>query len=303
VTITAADLGAVRATSVADEHALGAIPEYPLTALPAAAQELVCYGERVGLLPALVAGAALAALGTAIGPESEIEIFPGWRERAILWVALLAPRGAGKSPSQDLAFGPLREHDAQLDEQEDVDAGQEILLGDQTIEALARSLHESQGAGALDLDELSVLLRGLGEYKRGGGGDRGRFLGLWTGAPWSLTRVGSSGKAGNAVKLRIRRPTLVLCGGLQTALHELLGSEEDGLRPRWLPHLAAMPENSGTLCGIKQPQAWQLLLGRDPAGVRGQPRCGYDAAARSPGINDFSNDMVRRSCRATDLDE
>jgi hypothetical protein len=190
-----------------------------------------------------------------MGLEAQIEVTPTWHERPILWVPLVAPRGAGKSPSQDLAFQPLRDHDRQLGED-----GIPVLLGDQTLEALARSLHASGGAAALDLDELPVLLRGLGEYKRGGGGDRGRFLSLWSGAPWSFTRVGG-GTRTNAVRLPVHRPTLVICGGLQTVLHELLGGENDGLRPRWLIHLAAMSEEEGVLSNGQHPVEWQTLLG------------------------------------------
>jgi Protein of unknown function (DUF3987) len=239
------------------DHGLGAIPPYPTDVLPKPARELVQYGQKVGLPAALVGGGALAALGAAIGGRAQVEIMRSWHERAILWVPLLAPRGAGKSPSQDLAFAPLRDRDAQLgDEEWEVP----ILQTDTTLEALARSLAVAQGSSAIDLDELAVLLRGLGEYKRGQGADRGRFLALWSsGAHWSLTRVGG-GKATNAVRLRIPHPTLVICGGLQPALHELLGGEEDGLRPRWLPHLAPMPDEVGELADTKVPVDWQLLL-------------------------------------------
>ena len=124
-----------------------------------------------------------------------------------------------------------------------------------------------EGAAAIDLDELTVLLRGLGEYKRGVGGDRGRFLGLWSGIPWRLTRVGSKGGSKNGVRLQIPRPTVVICGGLQTALHELLGGEEDGLRPRWLPHLAAMPDAAAVEPrhageDLQATAAWQALIER-----------------------------------------
>jgi hypothetical protein len=227
----------------ATESSLGPIPDYPVDALPGAAQALVRYAERHGLPSALVAGAALAAMATAIGGASEIEIVPNWHQRAILWIPLVAPRGAGKSPSQDLAFGWLRAHDAGLDESEEESA---VLLGDTTVEAIARDLAAMDGTAGVDLDELAVLLRGLGEYKRGQGSDRDRLLALWTGAPWSVSRVGSKGGKKNDVKLRISRPTLSICGGLQTHRHALLGGEEDGLRPRWLPHLAAMPEPSAT---------------------------------------------------------
>jgi hypothetical protein len=229
---------------------LAEIPAYPVDALPQAAQTLVRDAARAGLPEALVAGAALAAMAAAIGPKSTLQVETGWVVRPILWVALLAPAGAGKSPAQELAFGPLRALDAKA---QDDDC---ILLDDMTLEALARELHARDGAGALDLDELAVLLRGLGEYKRAGGGDRGRFLKLWTGAPWVYHRVGT-GKQTNAVSLRVPSPTLVICGGLQPRLHELLGAEDDGMRPRWLPHLASMPERqslgaitSGTWGGL-----------------------------------------------------
>jgi hypothetical protein len=168
-----------------------------------------------------------------------------------------------------LAFRPLRDHDAQLT---DDDAGPELLLGDCTLEALARSLKASGGAGALDLDELHVLLKGLGEYKRGGGGDRGRFLALWSGAPWTYTRVGSGGKDRNAVNLRIPRPVVVTCGGLQPQLHALLGDDESGMRPRWLPHLATMPDSIGNLSVSCVAPDWQLLLGHNLLPQRGAAR-------------------------------
>jgi hypothetical protein len=146
-----------------------------------------------------------------------------------------------------------------------------VLFGDTTLEALARSLHGAQGAGTLDLDELAVLLRGMGEYKRGAGGDRGRFLALWSGAPWRFTRVGG-GAQSNKVRLRVPRPTLTIVGGLQPALHELLGGEEDGLRPRWLPHLAALPDEEGALGDRRRPTDWQMLLGQHLLPKRHEPR-------------------------------
>ena len=99
------------------------------------------------------------------------------------------------------------------------------------MESLARSLDEIDGGAALDIDELAVLLRGLGEYKGRASGDYGRFLQLWTGAPWSFTRVGAGGKPKNAINLHIPQPTLTIVGGLQPQLHELLGGEEDGCAP------------------------------------------------------------------------
>ncbi len=256
---------------------LAAIPEYPLDALPAAVRSLVDGAAKAGLPAALTGGAALAALAVAIGPNASLEARYDWKARAILWVPLLAPRGAGKSPAQELAFGPLRSYDTQV-WAEYQDALREwrsqpprrrgprpkdpTLLGsDTTLEAIARRLDVSEGLG-LDLDELSLLLRGLGEYKSRGGGDRGRFLALWTGSPWRYTRVGSGGDSTNGVDILAARPTLVLCGGLQPTLAGLLGAEDDGMRPRWLPHLSALPE----LALDEKPtdgKAWAKLIARE----------------------------------------
>jgi hypothetical protein len=236
---------------------LGAIPTYPTCALPDPLRRFIQAGARSGLPAALLGGAALGAVAAAIGPGATLEAWPGWVERPILWVALLAPRGAGKSPSQERAFRPLRDHDAAVWKQyraelndyvnDGKDRGERtadptVLSADATLEALARRLADGDGGLTLDLDELTQLLRGLGEYKRGGGGDRGRLLQLWSGAPWRYTRVGTAARSTNAVDLLIAQPTLVIVGGLQTALHALLGDEQDGLRPRWLPHVVGMPD-------------------------------------------------------------
>lgn len=240
-------------TAASTQSSLGAIPVYPTMSLPGDARALVTAAGRAGLPEALVGGAALAAMAAAIGGNAQMEVTPSWHERAIVWVPLLAPRGAGKSPAQELAFAPLRDHD-----EKEGDEGDRILLDDMTLEALARELNAMAGAGAFDLDELSVLLRGLGEYK-GRSGDRGRFLKLWTGGPWGFKRVGT-GKATNAVRLHVDRPTVIVCGGLQPHLHELLGPDDDGMRPRWLPHLADMPEPMGLVEITSLP--WHTLIGR-----------------------------------------
>lgn len=95
-------------------------------------------------------------------------------ERQLLRDQVHAPGGKhcgagsrpGKSPAQRPAFGPLRELQP------------EWLIGDLTLEALARELAGQDGAVSVELDELAVLLQGLGEYKHGRGADQRRFLEL-----------------------------------------------------------------------------------------------------------------------------
>jgi len=256
---------ASRAHAVQDEPTatLTAIPSYPVEALPPPAHRLVSSAADRGVPAALTGGSAIAALATAIGGRAEVQVDPTWRERAILWIANLADAGAGKSPAQDLAFARLRELDSTAVE------GDEMLLSDTRLEALARELAGVGGGACLDVDELTSFLRSLGEYKKGGSGDRGRMLALWSGAPWKLRRVGQSRKSENAVRLSIPHPTLVICGGLQPRLEALLGDEDDGFRSRWLPHYAAVSPARGS--GQIETGAWRALLDV-LAAARGKPR-------------------------------
>jgi Protein of unknown function (DUF3987) len=244
-----------------EPHVLTPIPAFPIGVLPDSAKGLV---KSVGVPPALTAGAALAAAATAIGGEAEIAVNNSFIRRPIVWVPQIAPTGAGKSPALEAAYRPLDEWQDERPpievpgkkkgETEVIDPP-ELTVSDCTLESLARDLDVNQSTG-IKVDELSQLLRGLGEYK-GGSGDRGRFLKLWTGSRWVYRRVGSGGKAGNAVKLTIKKPTVSICGGLQTALHHLLGAEDDGQRERWLPHLAPRGQLSR---GTGNAEAWRAVI-------------------------------------------
>ena len=266
------------AEELEEPPSLAEIPDYPVVVLPGAMRRLV---ETAGLPRALVGGAALATLAAAVGPEATMQYTETWREWAILWVAQLGYSGVGKSPAQTIATAPLRDHDAQVapgyqtavDEWRRADPKSRgdrprdprLRADDITIEKLARYLHE-RGSVLIDADELSGFLRSLGQYKRGGGSDRSRFLTLWTGSPWSYSRVGT----GDGVDLYIPRPVVVVCGGLQPGLHELLGGETDGLRGRWLPHMVApsdaVPRSGADISG------WRRLIADQLLPARGQSR-------------------------------
>lgn len=267
----------------ADLATLGEVPKYPVDALPAPAQRLI---EAHTLPAALVGGPVLAALATAVGGSSALEVTNTWRERAILWVVNIAPAGAGKSPAQTLAFAPLR------------DAEADVLVDDVTLEALARKLAQGDGAAGFDVDEASQLIRGLGEYK-GGGGDRGRLLARWEGGPWNAGRVGDGKNGKLGVDLRIARPTVVICAGLQPHLHALLGGERDGLRPRWLPHLAELPAEIGDVgrVDIDAVDGWCELVGAI-LGRRGHERTWQLSAAGSRAFNACRRDWKAQAREA-----
>lgn len=265
-------MGALTARQV-DEQPHGAhlapIPAYPVDALCGPLLELVTSGRSAGLQPALVGGAGLAALGIVSG-TADLHISDTWTERGVIWVPLVAPRGAGKTPAQGFAFRELRrlnaeQHRLHSDElsmwlekaPKDRDArpaDPTLLIDDATLEMTARWLGQGSGTGGIDADELSGWLKRMGRYTASGdGGERGRWLSLWSAQPWRYQRVGSN------IDILIPRPVLSICGGIQPPLHHLLGGEEDGLRPRWLPHLAALDASTSPAAGCAAP-GWDKVI-------------------------------------------
>jgi hypothetical protein len=244
------ELDAERADASTAPH-LPDIPDYPVDATVGPLRNLVTAGAKAGLSAALVGGAGLSALATVAGP-ADLLIYESWVERPSLWVPLIAPRGASKSPAMDLAYAELRSLNAAdvemyqaamadwaatpARDRGDRPVDRSRLIDDTTIEMIVRVLARGDGIGSVDVDELTGFLKSMGRYKAGGGdgGERGRWLSLWSGSPWRYQRVGSD------TDLFVRRPVVTICGGLQPPFHHLLGAEDDGMRPRWLPHLAPL---------------------------------------------------------------
>jgi hypothetical protein len=224
--------------------AIAAVPDYPVT--DGVLGRLI---KSAGHLPpAIVGGAGLAALSAACSGWS-LEMPDTSSQYPVLWVPLIAPRGAGKTPAMDLAFECLRNLDAGTLEDyrkamvernkmsKEDRALQEkprdltLLIDDFTLEALARKLNNGEERSTVVVDEMSGFLRGMGRYNRSGGAsEMSRLLSLWSSVPWRYDRVTDD------LIIYIRRPVVSITGGIQPHLHGLLGDDDSGMRPRWLPH-------------------------------------------------------------------
>lgn len=252
--------------------ALGAVPLWPTKEIPGPIGELVRHSG--GLPDALFGGVGLVAVATVI-PAADVEVDPTMIESAILWVPLLAPPGAGKSPAMAIGMGPIEQRDAEThalyrDELQmwretvpkdrgERPANRTRLVRDTTLEQLARRLDGARmphgvSAATFAPDELQNFLGSLGQYKRGSA-DRARLLELWAGRPWQYERVGGD------VDILIPRPVVPIVGGIQPELHAMLGGEGDGLRPRWLLHVAELDpvaQDAGGMATV--PAGWGTLL-------------------------------------------
>jgi hypothetical protein len=226
------------AGTVADEPmVLAPIPAYPVDCLAGPLHDLV---TSTALPPGLMAGAGLGALAgltgqaTLLMPDDSVV-------RPVLWVAMIGPRGAGKTPALDIALDSLRELDAAAHAEYrrgELASDPTRRIDDATLESVARWLNAGDGTGLVESDELSGWLQNIGQYKRNSG-DKGRWLALWSAQPWRYQRVGDK-RGTNGVDLYIAHPVVSVLGGIQPHLHYLLGDEDSGFRPRWLPHLAPL---------------------------------------------------------------
>jgi hypothetical protein len=257
--VIARALGALESLSrgtdkaAAEPTELRGIPAYPADKLIGPLASLVSSST---LPAALVGGAGLGALAGICG-NADLMMPDGSRVRPVLWLALMAPRGSGKTPAMDVAFRRLRELDALEYEQyrnelsdytgkspkerdsSTIPRDQTRRIDDATLEVVARFLDHGDGTGVVEVDELSGWLQSMGQYKRVSG-DKGRWLSMWSATPWRYTRVGADKSGLPGVDLYIQRPVLSVVGGVQPHLHNLLGDADSGFRPRWLLHSAPL---------------------------------------------------------------
>lgn len=257
-----------RASDVRESHASppGSLPEappFPVDALPDGCQRFVLEGARaIGCPPDFLGMGALATLSVGIGASRVVQIKRSWREGASLFLAIVAPPGAKKTPAAQAAAEPVREHQARLQREyrkekerveremrgwevdkklaykdnapapkqpEKPDMGR-VIADDTTVEALVSILEPNPRGLLADKDELTGWVRAMDQYKGGKGADRQHWLSIWSSKPVVVDRKSRAGEP-----IMLSRPWVSLFGGLQpTMLKELGGLQEDGLLDRFL---------------------------------------------------------------------
>jgi hypothetical protein len=258
---------AVAAASVTMPTEQLAPEPFPVGLLPDPAGTFVAeVAETLSTDPVFVAFPLLAAVAATVGNRRRIELWPGWTEPAILWLATVADSGSKKSPGmdkalqftrqrQDEAFAEhrvavadwereKREHDraarrrdadpAALPERPEAER---YICDDVTIEGLARILEKTPRGVLLARDELSGWIEGFDRYSGGrGGGEVARWLSCYNASPMTVDRKLTG-------TLHIPAATVSIYGGIQPAVlaRVALGRHVDnGLVPRFI--LASPPK-------------------------------------------------------------
>ena len=208
---------------------------FPLEAFPpAVAAWLEASANQARVPLAMVAVPFLAFTGAWLGERAQTEVSPGWTERPVLWVALVAPTGHGKTPALQAARAPfVALHDEHWQAWYDwdrqhwtVSRGKRppldpLFAATANREALTRLYRRSYGL-CIYRDELASLVRGID----GRGEDRQFLLSLW-----SSEQI----LAPDPEAVPINIPVIGIVGGLQPRmLPRLRGSEQDGLLERFL---------------------------------------------------------------------
>jgi hypothetical protein len=222
--------------------------------------------------PAAVAMPLLASLAGTIGNARKVQLGSDWLAPSVLWLTMVAPSGAVKSPGFEAAVAPVQEIDnaeweswrkanveyqtAQLAYQAELDDWRRakkktpqdppvaplepiltrVVVEDTTMQALAGILADNPRGLLLARDELSGWVRSFDQFTGSKGADLSRWLEIYGAKPLRVDRKSDG-------HVHVPRAAVSICGTIQTdLLTEVFGHNEQasGLLARFL--LAAPPE-------------------------------------------------------------
>lgn len=222
---------------------------------------------------------ALGILSAAIGSGvKSVAAKKGYKTSVSLWIGIIAGTGEKKSPVFNRLMKPVhniqkqkieeyqkkylewenRQKAAQKPPKDDPEPKQSsIYTTDPTIEALAELFNENKHGIMLFQDEIAGFLLSFNQYRGGKGGDREKYLSLWSSVPIKIDRV--------VKKIYIHDPFLTLLGGIQPNKAVDLfnhSSFEDGLITRFLFYIN--PNTYKTLTShewqVDYEQYWTTLI-------------------------------------------
>lgn len=213
--------------------------KFPIDIFPEVVQQ---YITAQSIQHEYLCGAVLAAVSTSIGNTAVFYPMPGYKVKPVLYLAIVAPPGASKSPAINKAFQPLEQIDQKLFEnyEKDMIAYKEAmaiyeankkqgekpeppyfpqtLIKDSTIEMVAKILTYNKMGCCLLADELVGFLNRMNQYKAGD--EIQKWLELWSGEPVLIQRITREAN-------KITDPFCGICGGIQPGVLEAMSREEN----------------------------------------------------------------------------
>lgn len=225
--------------SVSDQPLVKDRNEFPYDIFPDSIQHFIRYQV---IQHEYLAGAALVACSTIIGNTCWLEAMQGYIVKPILYMGVVAPPGASKTPALSKAFKPLEAIDKKnyasyaLDMQ-DYNAAhalwetdkknkekpiepklKQTLIKDSTIEMVVDILSKNANGCCILADELVGFLNRMNQYKNGD--ELQKWLELWSGNPLLLQRITRG-------TTRLEDPYCSIMGGIQDGVLEMMSSEQN----------------------------------------------------------------------------
>ena len=193
----------------------GQLPAFPLHHLPSSWQAWLLRASRgAGVGPDLVFPHILSAASSLVGSARRVQASTSWSEPILLWTAVVAHSGVGKTPGLNVMRRALSivEHERQ----------ERLSVVDSSTTQLANLISEYPRGFMCIRDELAGLFSKLHD------GDREFWLEAWTGGPYSRDRA-------NQPPIAIPSLRVALTGGLQPdKLVRTFRGDDDGLHTRFL---------------------------------------------------------------------
>jgi len=201
-----------------------------------------------------LAGAALGAISTLIGNAAQLQANNGYFVKPILYLTIVAPPGASKTPALKAIFKPLEMIDTftykeYVKEKQDYTEAyaifknqkkgdninepkkpimRQLLIKDSTIEMVIKILSFNQMGCCVYADEFSGFMKRMNRY--GDGDELQKWLELWSGSPILMQRISRD-------EDKVENPFCTIIGGIQPGVLDALSTsdnEHNGFYHRFL---------------------------------------------------------------------
>lgn len=189
-----------------------------------------------------IAAATLGALSVSIGNSCIFQAMSGYYVKPIIYLAIVAPPGASKTPAIGKAFSPIEHYDNMLFDEyskamEEYEAQlaifekdkknndkpvqpsfPQLLIKDFTIEMCVKILSQNPNGCCVLADELVGFLNRMNQYKSGD--EVQKWLEMWSGNQILLQRITREAN-------KVKDPFCSIIGGIQPGVLESLSKEEN----------------------------------------------------------------------------
>lgn len=258
-----------------DEPLPDGVP-FPTSVFPPALREIIeSYSTATGSPPDFLGASMLTVIGALIGNRLELH-FGNFSASGVLWTALVAPSGAGKTEPINATLAPLRKYDNEAfsayrracadyeiqvrntskkaDKPAPPEQPAHYVITDATLESLHQQTEHGRGI-IMYRDELVSWFGSFNQYRSGA--DLENWLSLWVGVPIFVSRKSGA--------ISVQNPHVSVIGGIQNDRLKTLASDEkaaSGFFARLLfcyPKIAPPPLLSHEETNF---EAWAQCVGR-----------------------------------------